>query len=191
MRPMLVLAALLAAVPASAQGLDTRVDDATETADGFTCRAHALPDLRLSHDWRDADRSAVLDIAGRETTAATYIHTTFKPDTDAPFGTAAEIQGFQFDMDRAPLRADPKVAHLRIDGTSDPMLLTVDGNRTSLSISITERLRGELATRLMHASIVEIDLVDATAAVLGRFSWDVRSLRRAPELLQIINWSCR
>lgn len=186
------IAALLAASPAAAQGADTRVDDVSEGSDGFSCRAHALPDLHILHDWRGAERSASLDIAGRDTSTGTQrMRVVFRPDADAPFGTATEVLGFQLALDRVPLRAEAKAAHLRIDGKPDATPLAIDGDRTSLSLAVLERLRGDLASALMKASIVEIDLTDATAAPLGRFSWDVRPLRRAPELLQIINWSCR
>jgi hypothetical protein len=192
----LILIALLAlsatAAPAFAQGTDPRVEDVSESADGFSCRAQALPELRIAHDWRDGERRAALDLAGRESRADVLrMRTAFRPDDAEPFGAAASVLGFQLELQRAPLRAAPRVAHLRVDGASDPTALEVEGDTQSIAVAVTERLRPDLARRLMRASIVEVDLVDATSAPLGRFSWDVRNLRRAPELLQIVNWSCR
>ena len=190
-RHWLLLAILLPA-PALAQGTDSRVQDVVESADGFSCRAQALPPLRIVHDWRDGDRGATLELPGREAGGADLrMRASFRPDDAEPFGTFSSVLGFQLDLPRTPLRAAPRLAHLRIDGTPDATMLEVEGDKSSVTVAVTERQRPDLARRLMRASIVEIDLVDASAAVLGRFSWDVRNLRRAPELLQIINWSCR
>ncbi len=69
--------------------------------------------------------------------------------------------------------------------------VVVENGTEDAGVAVLERQRGELAERLMRASIVEVDVTDGAATPLGRFSWDVRPLRRAPELLQVINWSCR
>ena len=69
-------------------------------------------------------------------------------------------------------------------------MLEIQGDQKYVSIAVVERQRQELAERLMKVAIVEIDLVDATGAPLGRYSWDVRRLRRSNEVLQVINWSC-
>jgi hypothetical protein len=186
------LLAVLLPAPALAQGTDSRVQDVAESPDGFSCRAQALPALRIAHDWRDGDRAATLELAGREAGGADLrMRAAFRPDDAEPFGTFSTVLGFQLDLPRTPLRASPRIAHLRIDGAPDATVLDVEGDASSITVAVAERQRPDLARRLMHASIVEIDLVDASAAVLGRFSWDVRNLRRAPELLQIINWSCR
>jgi hypothetical protein len=191
MRPLLAAALLFAARPAFAQ-IDTRVDDVSESSDGFTCRAHALPDLILNHDWRDSNRSATWSLPARETDPGDlHMRADFEPDLDAPHGTSVSIPGFQLDLTRTPLRADAQSAHLRIDGAPDATLLHVGGDRHSLSLSILDRQRADFGQRLMTASIVEVDLDDAAGAQIARFSWDVRSLRRAPEWLQLINWSCR
>ena len=191
LRLFLFLAAL-AAAPAAAQQADTGVEDVAETSDGFTCRAHAIPELRISHDWRGGDRAAAWDMASRDTAAGDLrLRVSFRGDQDAPYGVAASVSGFGLDFDRAPLRSAAAAAHLRIDGKPDPLQFHVEGDANSLSLAVPERQRDELAARFMNASIVEVDLVDASAAPLGRFSWDVRGLRRARELLQTINWSCR
>ncbi|MBO9713744.1 hypothetical protein [Sphingomonas sp.] len=187
---LLLAAALLAGAPPQDGGL--RVTDVAESSDGFSCRARELPELRLSHDWRDGDRAASWEMGAREAGGNDMrIRAAFTPDPAAPFGTVSLLMGFQLDFDRTPLRAAPVVAHLRIDGKPDASVLTLEGSRSSVSLVVLERQRADLAQKLMRASIVEIDLVDATAAQLGRFSWDIRGLRRAPELLQILNWSCR
>ena len=117
----------------------------------------------------------------------------FAPDDAAPFGTETRIRGFLLDTTAAPLSTAPKAAHLRIDGIADATILEVAADPAApkrLTISVIERQRTTLADRLMRASILEIDLTDATASTLRRYSWDVRKLRRAPELLQLVNWSC-
>lgn len=192
MRLALALAGLLAASPAFAQRIDTRVDDVAENADGYSCASHAYPGLHLIYDWRGTDRSASWDFPARESEAGDLrMLTAFQPDLDKPFGTATSVLGFQLTLTRASLAANPHAAHLRVDGKPDGTVFDLTGDRKSLTLSIVERQRQDLAERLMDANIVEIDLIDASGAQLGRFSWDVRSLRRAPELLQLINWSCK
>lgn len=189
--PLALLALALLPAPAHAQDA-ARVTDVVESSDGFSCRAKDLPELLITHDWRDADRHASWEVPAREAGGNDIrIRATFTPDPDQPYGTAAALVGFQLDLDRAPLKAAPADAHLRVDGKPEPVVLEVDGSRTSVAVGVIERQRADLAAHLMRASIVELDLVDASAAPLGRFSWDVRALRRAPPLLQVINWSCR
>lgn len=192
MRPLLPALLLLLPIPALALQSDTRVDEVTESSDGFACRAHALPELRLAHDWRDANRRATLDLTSRDSSAGDLrFRAGFEPDPDLPFGTAAQIRGFQLDLDRIPLRAEPRGAQLRIDGTPDATPLSVEGDRRSVTVAVIERWRHDLADRLMRANIVELDLNDASGVPLARYSWDVRALRRAPAQLQALNWSCR
>ena len=191
MRTALFAAALFLPAAASAQD-DARVDDVVETSDGYKCRAHEMPELTLFHDWRGGDRSAVWEGRAREAGSGDLrIRIGFHPQVDRPSIAAPSLLGFQFDMPRTPLRARARSAHLRLDGISDPIVLEIEGNESWLSLAVAERQREELAQRLMGVSIVDIDLVDASGAPLGRFSWDVRRLRRVNEVLQIINWSCR
>ena len=193
MHRFLALAALTAAMPAAAQQIDTGVEDVAETSDGFTCRPHAIPELRMSHDWRGGDRAAAWDLPSRDTAAGDLrLRVSFRWEQDAPNGgVVASVSGFGLDLDRTPLRAAAQAAHLRIDGKPDPLQFRLEGDRNALSLAVPERQRDELAARFMSASIIEIDLVDAAATPLARFSWDVRGLRRARELLQAVNWSCR
>ena len=194
MRNLLAAALFIALLPAaaSAQDLDSRVDDVVETSDGYKCRAHEMPELSLSHDWRGGDRGATWEGSAREASGADMrVRIAFSPQVDRPSYAEPRMLGFELSMPRAPLRAPAKTAHLRLDGISDATVLEIAGDVKYLSIAVVERQRQELAERLMKVSIVEIDLVDATGAPLGRYSWDVRRLRRANEVLQIINWSCR
>jgi hypothetical protein len=191
---ILSIAALLLSQPLSAvaQEADARVTDVVETADGYRCRAQDMPELSLSHSWRGADRSATWEGRAREAgTGDPRIRIGFTPQVDRPSVAVASIPGFQFDMRRAPLRAPAKSAQLRLDGIPNATRLDVEGDARWFSVIVVERQREELAARLMSVSIVDIDLVDATGAPLGRFSWDIRRLRRAEEALQVINWSCR
>lgn len=192
----LILAAsflALLATPAVAQRIDTRVDEVIETSDGFFCRSHAYPELRISHDWRGGDRAAIWTGQARDSGATDTLHLSarFDPSDSAPFGVAASIPGFQLDLNANPLVRTPRAAYLRIDGVPDPTPLSVDGDRNSVTIAVVERLRTVLADRLMTASIVEIDITDGSVSPMRRVGWDVRKLRRIPELLQLINWSCR
>lgn len=187
-----ILAALMAATPALAQEAVVHVMEVTESADGFSCRTRALPDLRLSHDWRDGARAAAWTSQARDVGTADALHfsVAFAPNDAAPFGTASRVTGFSFEF-RPPLPRPAATAHLRIDGAPEAPVLVLDGDARFLSVAVGERQREALAERLMRASILELDLADASAAPLRRFSWDVRKLRRAPQLLQLINWSCR
>lgn len=193
MRSILFLA-LAVATPAIAQDAENRMTGVRETDDGYACHAVALPDLNLTHDWRGGDRSAWWHMPARDAGAGTQeMLVNFAPNDGAAFGTETTVRGFQLEMPANPLSAKPKSAHLRIDGIADATMLTVDpelSDTKSVTIAVLERQRSLLATRLMSASIVEIDLTDATATTLRRYSWDVRKLRRAPELLQLVNWSC-
>lgn len=193
MRILLALAALTAACPAAAQDGEARVSDVIETSDGYRCRALEMPELSLSHDWRGTDRSASWEARAREAGAGDpRIRVAFRAPADSPTSALGSMQGFTFDMRRAPLRAPAKSALLRLDGISEPAVrFEIQGSGTSLGVAVVERQREELAARLMSVSIVELDLVDASGASLGRFSWDVRRLRRVEEVLQVINWSCR
>lgn len=194
MRKLIAAAALAVLTPtaAPAQESDARVDDVVETSDGYKCRAHEMPELSLSHDWRGGDRNATWEGSARETSGAEmHVRVAFTPQVDRPSYAEPRMLGFEFAMPRTPLRAPAKSAHLRLDGISDATVLEVAGDQKYVSIAVVERQRQELAERLMKISIVEIDLIDATGAPLGRYSWDVRRLRRANEVLQIINWSCR
>ena len=187
-------AALLAMlIPAAAFAQEEpRVDDVVETSEGYKCRAHEMPELSLSHDWRGGDRSAVWETNAREANGSELrVRIAFVPQVDRPTYAEPRMLGFDLAMPRSPLRAPAKSAHLRLDGISDATVLEVGGDQKFLSVAVVERQRQELAERLMKVSIVEIDLVDATGAPLGRYSWDVRRLRRANEVLQVINWSCR
>lgn len=188
----IALAAMLPAA-AAAQEMDARVTDVVETADGYRCRALEMPELSLAHDWRGGDRGAVWEGRARESGAADpRIRVAFQAPPDRPSAALGSMQGFVFDMRRAPFRAPAKSALLRLDGISEPAVrFEIQGSATSLSIAVVERQREELAARLMSVSIVELDLVDALGGSLGRFSWDVRRLRRVEEVLQVINWSCR
>lgn len=192
MRSILPALLLLCAGPTFAGQLDTRVDDVSESSDGFSCRAHALPELRIAHDWRDANRRATMDLPSRDASAGTLrLRASFVPDPDMPFGTAAEVRGFQLDLDHVLLPGVARGAQLRIDGAPDATVLSVEGDRRSVTVAVIERLRPELATRLLRANIVELDLNDASGVPLARYGWDVRPLRRAPAQLQALNWSCR
>ena len=188
------LAALAIAAPAAAQDAGNRMTDVRQTDDGYACTAASLPGLNLSHDWRGGDRSAWWHMPARDAGAATLeLLVSFAPNESAAFGTETNVRGFLIETPAAPLSAKPKSAHLRIDGIDDATSLTVDTDASdtkSVSVSVIERRRVALAERLMTASIVELDLTDATATTLRRYSWDVRKLRRAPELLQLVNWSC-
>lgn len=189
---LLLPALLLLPVPAPALQVDTGVEEVSESSDGFGCRAHGLPELRIAHDWRDANRRATLDLQSRDIRAGDLrFRASFVPDPDLPFGTAAQVRGFQLELAHVPLRAEPRGAQLRIDGVPDATLVSVEGDRRSVTVAVIERLRAELADRLMRANIVELDLNDASGVPLARYSWDVRPLRRAPAQLQVLNWSCR
>jgi len=191
-----VIAGLFAllATPAAAQDADNHMADVRQTDDGYACHAAALPDLNLSHDWRGGDRSASWRMPARDAGGAEQaMLVSFTPSEGAAFGTETQIRGFVLDTALAPLSASPKTAHLRIDGIADATILTLTADSAaskSLSVSVIERQRAALAERLMSASILEMDLTDATVTTLRRYSWDVRKLRRAPELLQLVNWSC-
>lgn len=193
MRILLAAAALTAALPATAQESEARVSDVIETSDGYRCRALEMPELSLAHDWRGGDRSAVWEARAREAGVGDpRIRVAFQAPPDRPSAALGSMQGFVLDMRRAPFRAPAKSALLRLDGISEPAVrFDIEGSATSLSVAVVERQREELAARLMSVSIVELDLVDASGASLGRFSWDVRRLRRVEEVLQVINWSCR
>lgn len=189
-----IAAVLLAATaPAfAAQEADARVTEVVETSDGYKCRAQDLPELSLSHSWRGGDRSATWEGRAREAgNGDPRIRIAFAPQVDRPSVAVASIPGFQFDMRRAPLRAQAKSAQLRLDGIPNATRLDVEGSASWFSVIVVERQREELAARLMSVSIVDIDLVDASGAPLGRFSWDIRRLRRTEDMLQVINWSCR
>lgn len=194
MRNLLAASLFITFLPAAAaaQDLDPRVDGVVETSDGYKCRAHEMPELSLSHDWRGSDRSATWEGGAREASGAEMrVRIAFTPQVDRPTYAEPRMLGFELAMPRSPLRAPAKSAHLRLDGIADATVLELAGDVKYVSITVVERQRQELAERLMKVSIVEIDLVDATGAPLGRYSWDVRRLRRANEVLQIINWSCR
>jgi hypothetical protein len=185
---------MLLAAPAAAQDAGNRMTDVRQTDDGYACTAASLPGLNLSHDWRGGDRNAYWHMPARDAGAATLeMLVTFAPNERAAFGTETTVRGFLIETAGVPLPARPKAAHLRIDGIEDATALSIDpdlSDTKSVSVSVLERLRTTLADRLMTASIVEVDLTDATATTLRRYSWDVRKLRRAPELLQLVNWSC-
>jgi len=194
MRNLFAATLLALSFPAAAlaQEADSRVDDVVETSDGYKCRAHEMPELSLSHDWRGGDRSAIWEGNAREANGTDMrVRIAFTPQVDRPTYAEPRMLGFELSMPRAPLRAPAKSAHLRLDGISDATVLQLEGDSKFLSIAVVERQRQELAERLMSVSIVEIDLVDATGAPLGRYSWDIRRLRRANDVLQVINWSCR
>jgi len=194
MRSLFLAAAFAVLLPAaaSAQDADSRVDDVVETSDGYKCHAHEMPELSLSHDWRGSDRSAIWEGSARETSGSDMrVRVAFAPQVDRPSYAEPRMLGFELSMPRAPLRAQPKTAHLRLDGIADATVLQLEGDQKYVSIAVVERQRQELGERLMKVAIVEIDLVDATGAPLGRYSWDIRRLRRANEVLQLINWSCR
>ena len=193
MRKLIATAALAVLFPAAASAQeDPRVDDVVETSDGYKCRAHEMPELSLAHDWRGSDRSATWEGNARETNGAEMrVRIAFTPQVDRPTYAEPRMLGFELSMPRAPLRAPAKSAHLRLDGIADATVLEIQGDQKYVSIAVVERQRQELAERLMKVAIVEIDLVDATGAPLGRYSWDVRRLRRSNEVLQVINWSCR
>jgi hypothetical protein len=192
MRLLFLPLALLIPVVASAQEADARVDDVVETSDGYKCRAHEMPELSLSHDWRGGDRSAMWEGRARETGVGDMrLRVAFSPQVDRPSVAEPRMLGFELAMPRTPLRAPAKLAHLRLDGIADATALIIEGDAAYVSLIVPDRLRGELAQKLMSVSIVEIDLVDALGTPLGRYSWDVRRVRRANEVLQVINWSCR
>lgn len=192
MRPTLPALLLLCAGPALAGQVDIRVDDVSESSDGFSCRAHALPELRIAHDWRDANRRATMDLPSRDASAGDLrLRASFVPDADMAFGAVAEVRGFQLDLDHVPLPGVARGAQLRIDGAPDTTILSVEGDRRSVTVAVIERWRQDLAARLMRANIVELDVNDASGVPLARYSWDVRPLRRAPAQLQALNWSCR
>ena len=192
MRFLFPLLALLIPAAASAQESDPRVDDVVETSEGYKCRAHEMPELSLSHDWRGGDRSAIWEGRARESGAGDLrLRFAFQPQVDRPSVAEPRVLGFELAMPRTPLRAPAKSAHLRLDGIADATSLTIEGDQKYLSLIVPDRLRCELAQRLMSVSIVEIDLVDALGTPLGRYSWDIRRVRRANEVLQVINWSCR
>lgn len=194
MRQLVLLAALAFATPALAQSEESRMTDVRQTDDGYACTAASLPGLNLSHDWRGGDRSASWHMPARDAGAATLeLLVSFAPDESAAFGTETSVRGFLIETAAAPFATKPRAAHLRIDGIADATTLAIDSEFSttkSVTISVLDRLRTALAARLMTASIVELDLTDATATTLRRYSWDVRKLRRAPELLQLVNWSC-
>jgi hypothetical protein len=194
MRWLVLLAALTFATPAAAQSDGSRMTEVRQTDDGYACTAATLPGLNLSHDWRGGDRSASWHMPGRDSGGATLeMLVSFTPNDSAAFGTESSVRGFTIETGTAPLSARPKAAHLRIDGIDDATSLSIDtefSDTKSVTVLVLDRLRTALADRLMTASIVELDLTDATATTLRRYSWDVRKLRRAPELLQLVNWSC-
>jgi len=191
---MLLLAALAIATPAAAQSDEARMADVRQTDEGYACHAAALPGLNLSHDWRGGDRSASWHMPARDAGAATLeMLVSFAPNDSAAFGTETMIRGFLLETAGAPLSGAPKAAHLRIDGIADATILAIDPDLSdpkAFTVSVIERQRTLLADRLMTASILELDLTDGTVTTLRRYSWDVRKLRRAPELLQLVNWSC-
>lgn len=185
---------LFLAALALAQTAETHMTDVRQTDDGYTCRAAAIPELSLSHDWRNGERSASWHMPARDSGGAMLeMLVSFTPSDGARFGTETQIRGFVLETGAAPLHGTPRAAHLRIDGIADATILSVEldpADPQSLTVPVIERQRALLAERLMTAAIVELDLTDATATTLRRYSWDVRKLRRAPELLQLVNWSC-
>lgn len=188
---ILFLAALIPAAAAAQEG-DARVDDVVETSDGYKCRAHEVPELQLWHDWRGGDRSAIWEGSAREAGGADMrIRVGFSPQVDRPSYAEPRMLGFELSMPRTPLRAPAKAAHLRLDGIADPTALLIEGDTKYVSLTVIERQRQELAERLMKVSIVEVDLTDALGTPLGRYSWDIRRLRRVNDVLQVINWSCK
>jgi GTP-dependent phosphoenolpyruvate carboxykinase len=102
------------------------------------------------------------------------------------------VLGFVLDMPQKPLRDTPRTVQLRLDGIAQPAIrFEMGGSVREWSLTTPEHQRRELAERLAAVSIVDLDFADASGAPLARFSFDVRRLRRVPEVLQSINWSCR
>lgn len=187
-------AAVALAQPAAAQRIDMRVIDVVESPDGFTCRSHALPELRIAHDWRGTGRSAGWTFRARESRPGDQLHMSvaFAPAEERAFGVGVRVSGFALRV--AGLPRPVASARLRVDGTDNPTPVRVDSDPAdpaAVSLALVDRHREAFADRLMSASDVEIELVDAAGESLRRYSWEVRRLRQAPELLQLINWSCQ
>lgn len=188
-------AALFAIAPAAASGQDTdaRVDSIEELSEGYRCRSVEMPELTLYHNWRGGERSALWSGPAREPGGNDItIRVAFFPEVDRPAVPAGEVLGFVLEMPQKPLRDTPRTVQLRLDGIAQPAIrFEMGGSVREWSLTTPEHQRKELAERLASVSIVDLDFADASGAPLARFSFDVRRLRRVPEVLQSINWSCR
>jgi hypothetical protein len=196
--PRAIEAALAAALltgfaPAASAQEEARVDNIEELSDGYRCRAREMPELTLYHDWRGGDRSALWTGPAREAGGNDItIRVAFSPEVDRPSVPEGAVLGFVLNMTQKPLRDTPRTAQLRLDGIAQPAIrFEMEGSVREWSLTTPDHQRKELAARLMTVSIVDLDLADASGAPLGRFSWDIRRLRRVPEVLQSINWCCR
>jgi hypothetical protein len=193
MRIALVAIAVTAATPALAQRVDTRrIDIQPGPRPHYdSCNFTAVQNLRLEeYGGGDAARASwTAKAAGAAPHGATLL-IGFAPVPGDPSSTEIEKAGAEIE---APDLPDDASAHLFVDGADSGLTLDVAPSyprgRRFLAIA-RDGERASVVERMIAGTTAEIVLTGPSGAVLGRYGFDVYQLRRIPELLELVLWSC-
>lgn len=172
-------ALLLLASPAFAQRVDTRRYDIADNEDSVRCRFRAIDTLGLLVPHGPEGGPIAQWFSAKDDHALLSID--FVPGADK----AATVLGLNLAVPQLPglettrLYIDGKDSHAVLERDDSPLILfrAFDGSAA-------------LVAQMMTAREIRFDLIDARGKTLRGYRWDISKLRRVPELLELVQWSC-
>lgn len=194
-RLMLTAALILAATPAVAQRLDTRMRDVRTEDDGVHCTGNANSALKLFHRRDGSSASAKLfqPPVKPDPKLNVALGMGFNPREGTRYGSGPYLYGVRVIIKGQP--APPVVnARLRLDGADGgfrPTFLVSQTDRNTLFLSTPGPDLIPLGKRVLDARWIDLDLLDAKGKVLRSYRFDGERIRDAAETLSIIKFNCR
>lgn len=205
----------LLATPAFAQRVDTvRLD---RSGSNTMCVFRAVPDLWLNY-YGSPSRTAVWEqrTPGANYGEEATLRIAFIADPASPFGVTPEVAGISIGeysgilerVVRARIEVDGRDIGIPPSFDPPPPPVTHDDNEDQILVTTprTPRpvrgwvpsswrfdgtaLQTAAAGRMTQGKSLEILLYDKHSQVIGRYRWDISKVRRVPELLSLVDWSC-
>lgn len=192
MRIAALALALLAATPASAQRVNTNIDDVRPIpGGGHTCRSSHYPELMLVET---ENPSGSIAYRAKEQTPFSDLRliAVYSPAEGRPHGVRVEVTGFHLRTIDFPKRVVAE-ARLSLDGVPDPAQLLLSSNELNpptFLLSVDDAQREPLAARLERASLARLDMLDDRKRTIASFNWDVTRHRYTAEMFQLWDWNC-
>lgn len=197
MRAIIMAALVSAALPTSAQQLDTRRIDIAEARlehgiPGYRCSFAALPGLTLQHTtehgWAQAAWSRPAD-GHKDDDARLVIG--YRQLPGASFGASPAAIFFLGQASGTFTRSD-KTARLSLDGRVIEAAVAVQQDRTGKIFAITWPSASGYPSKdaLPHGRTLTLDLLDAKGTPVASYRWDIQHVDEIPDLLDRVQWSC-
>ncbi len=192
---LLIAAFALASIasPTQAQRVDTRrIDIHIAPIDHFAnCAFTAVTGLRLRELGTDASFATAswsMPAKGSDD-RGTVLQVSFEREQEDLSKTAVLVAGILVAM--PPGAPRPASTHVLLDGNDSGAAFGIsDSSSGKYIVNPVPKLLSIYANRLVRAQTAEPDLFGPSGASLASYRFDVRQLRRIPELLDLVHWSC-